>query len=155
MTILAAYVKDPNFEVRTVASKLGMSRQRIFHVLKDYGWNKERVKRVETAHVERRCPVCGKAKGKRNVVCKGCSAATHHLVIAGYCKWCRRKIVVMKRYVDYVTRPAEFCSKRCQGKYMGRHFGFGNKESNAYWSITEGRRIKRLAKIVSGVTIMR
>jgi len=53
--------------------------------------------------------VCGKAKNRRNVVCKGCSAATHYPVVAGYCKWCGKKIVVMKRYVNYVTRPAEFC----------------------------------------------
>ena len=122
---------EPSFTMKAIGEEVGLSRERVRQIIKAKGW---------------RSDFLLAAKGRP---CQTCHVRSHHLV-AGWCHKCAYRPMAdllmfcgecqaakpLRRYVFLADERHQqiprgtmkarwFCSKPCQGRYLGRHYGIG------------------------------
>jgi hypothetical protein len=122
---------DETLSLGQIAKQIGVSRQRVYQILKEDG--------LPTAGIFTSkfppCPGCGKPRPwrHRHELCNNCR--TKRASVQFSCDTC---LVIFSRQSyrspfnpNRVTQNHTFCSKRCQGKYLAAHHGFGVHPENA------------------------
>lgn len=101
---------------------LGQTALRLKEIYNDYPTRKEAALAlgVSQTRIFILCRKLGITKWDMNPR-KYSTAAKHDIYI---CKQCNLPFPVSK----YLKSPHVFCTKKCQGKYVGTHYGFGSKK---------------------------
>jgi hypothetical protein len=113
----------PCWSQTKIAKTVGKTRQWVSHVLNQEGLNTKR-KKV--------CINCGEDRGGNKMFCsRKCFTAYHNVEVT--CEVCgvtkQRKISEVLHYDDHHKRAHTFCSKQCQGKWLGDNFGKGRSDA--------------------------
>lgn len=116
----------PQGMLQTIAKELGLSRERVRQVAKRMGLIMPR----KTVVIQNtgKCASCGKEFDNRNHK-KCCSPECYKQYRLDTfwttidCKNCGKKIKFRKNLIA-LGRPPVFCSKFCQGKFMGKEYGW-------------------------------
>ena len=125
---LASYLDYPTLQ--TVGDAMKVSRERVRQIAAIAGitkWLKKRRPYVI-------CPICGSTYRKIHVDSKTCSKACSKVYIKAHrnptvmtrriCESCGG-VFFRKTYLVRKASPARFCSKKCQGSWVGKHYGKG------------------------------
>lgn len=139
--------KIPHGLLAIIARELGVSRERVRQIAKKEGYVMPR--RVVKMNRNRVCDVCGKkfySKAKKKRCSEKCSLI--HRKKAYYttsqCKWCGKEIEYL-RSKKGSGRERKYCSKKCQGKYIGENYGFSKQK------LSKKELIRRRKKILMTV----
>lgn len=116
--------------VGLLASHLGVSVQRVRQIFNDEGITKFR--RQPKPNLQ--CPVCKKLfypKFKGHIYCSmKCSRIAHAAVmVCRKCKVCGKIFYTTKSDIRPGT-TAEFCSRKCRGRWLGVNYGLRAKPQN-------------------------
>jgi len=112
--------------MQTIGDRFGITREAVRQVLK--------ANNQPTANAsfgtKTRCYVCGEKKHHSANICKKCYMKQSNIPLK--CDQCGEIFHKKKHYILYQTKIGggrfSFCSKRCQGMYIGNHFGFGSDD---------------------------
>ncbi len=121
--IVALRKKYPCYSLQKIGKLAGLSRERIRQILSRAG---ERTARLPHGN----CLHCGKVLTRRKA--RFCNGDCRHLYSNPEIE-CSQCGVHFRRQLSslYHNKTLFFCSKRCQGRWLGRTYGF--KKHTHYW----------------------
>lgn len=120
--------------LQTIATKYNLSRERVRQIAKANGFIMPRDK--ENKYLYSVCVYCGKRfkRDLRSRSRKFCSPkCSYEFTEQKYwtiieCQNCHKYFKKLRSLMKY--RKATYCSKTCQGKALGREYGWGTKNSS-------------------------
>ena len=113
---------DPQVKAAVMARELGKTREAVRLALIGLG--------LPTSFSKKwYCEGCGKRLDKGQVLCRKCWSATFYTTYP--CEVCGKekkiRISQLKRLSKH-GHPPRFCSNKCQGVWLGSHFGFNRRK---------------------------
>ena len=152
--------EHPDWTLERLGNEVGVTRERIRQILKQFDLPTRGYKRFYAGFNE--CPKCLGPKRDYRIVCITCHREKYPQTYLLTCvnKKCGREFerggaqhrASIKRYPN--AGKMTFCSKRCQGEYIGKHFGWGaHRKTGTNWRerqkplyVTILDRIRRLPR---------
>ena len=137
--------KNPCLDMQTIASRFGVSRERIRQILKKAhvatskaGWSRSS-----------KCPQCGGPRYSKGL-CMKCSKANHRIQVS--CSYCGNLTEKTIFHVTYCTSKRGynhfFCNRLCQGKWFAENYGFTAHPENIVKGATT-RRLNKLKEVIN------
>lgn len=130
--VVETRMRNPCATLQQMGDKYGVSREWIRQMLEPFNFPTGISQRILVSHT---CPNCGGSKGYRAKLCLKCYTKIHNIQLA--CSKCEQLFtrnlseVIFQENVDPDKRPNKkprqfwFCSHKCGGKWIGKHYGFG------------------------------
>lgn len=125
--------KVPYGSLTLLAEKHGVTRERIRQLTEQMGFTSAR-KTAKKLRMKN-CEWCGEEFEARNRNKKCCSRECYKRYSKDKywttkpCKNCGKDIEFRKQLIELGREPT-YCSKRCQGKWIAKHYGFGARREN-------------------------
>ena len=117
--------EHPDWTLTEIGLQLGVGRERTRQLLLVEGISIRDRKKVQY-EIDRMCPTCGGIKKPESKVCINCYKSEHNVTCV--CEVCGEEFV---RYKSQAIREGgnfpRFCSRVCQGTWLGSQHGFKGK----------------------------
>ena len=119
----------PDMDMTEIARHINVSRERVRQILQETG-----LPTITLKH-NYKCIKCGKSIciGNKSGMCRGCYISEHwveHWLLL-HCEVCGSKFTRAKCKDNQARRRSYqhiFCSKQCQGEWLGSNYGRGHKK---------------------------
>lgn len=115
---------NPEIPQKELATRFGVTRQRISMIFKEYGYKKPKkiyrchICKVQVDNNRNRCRPCYLESKKYTIVCAFCDNKYTYY---------GRAATVKRTYDRKRKTENRFCSAKCAGAYLGTNFGKGSK----------------------------
>ena len=132
---LEYFDKLPEVEI---ARKAKVSRQRINQLKHFFGLGDYQFKPLHNkTKLGRICPQCSGVKSPLGRICQACYLSPHRKTLI--CEWCGKSFI---RAVSEIRSNHPYCSKKCQGSWLGTNYGFKARKER------EMRKYKALLEVI-------
>lgn len=135
-TLVALLDSNPNRTLQSLGDALGLTRERVRQLINQHNLRRVSPRAISQTIKCQDCPKTIKAydlpKSRKDLpyVCRSCHKARNQITVV--CENCNKHF---KRARYYQRSKLAWCSRRCQGKYIGRTYGFGAFPEHSYTNL--------------------
>ena len=122
---------EEKISYREIGECFGISRERVRQILKVFAKKNKRIaqelRTVRCRRIIKKCKFCGKefsvilSNSNAKYCSKKCFVDCKRVTATKECEVCGKEFTVKS---NRRKESGRFCSKRCQGKWLGKNYGF-------------------------------